>query len=309
MSTVSKRRKRRSMPPPILRRSPTGTYSRRSLPREISEPKKAGIMYDPIFEMVNKAGRGLAVVTVGAIFAVVVIGTQYMSSEEATPGQQDPVLAGTRPPVPSSHGEVVELVGVGGSVAGSELADPSPHSGGDPSGGRQFTPEELVEGGNVSSPPGSARVEGEVFTWHDGDRTLDARLQADLVVTSDGAIITKDDLAEGTTGDADRSARATVGDGGTSGFPVFRSQSGALMTLPGGVIVVLDTDWSAKQVDAFFFDNGISADRVSELGWLPNGYFVETDPGYASLELANHLAEKPGVELSSPNWWMEHSTR
>ena len=28
-------------------------------------------------------------------------------------------------------------------------------------------------------------------------------------------------------------------------------------------------------------------------------------PGFASLEPANALAVQPGVEMSSPNWWVE----
>ena len=38
--------------------------------------------------------------------------------------------------------------------------------------------------------------------------------------------------------------------------------------------------------------------------WL-NGFFVETEPGLASLRLANSLVGQPGVVLSSPNWVLE----
>ena len=34
----------------------------------------------------------------------------------------------------------------------------------------------------------------------------------------------------------------------------------------------------------------------------------ETEPGFASLDLANAPAGQPGVELSSPNWWRAHTT-
>ncbi len=86
---------------------------------------------------------------------------------------------------------------------------------------------------------------------------------------------------------------------------MFRSQSGALMTLPGGVLLVLDEDWSQSQVDDFFSSNGIKKEKVSDLGWLDNGYFIETEAGFPSLTLANRLASQEGVILSSPNWWHE----
>ena len=161
-----------------------------------------------------------------------------------------------------------------------------------------------------SKQPAEARptgpVQGTVYTWEDGDRTLKAWLQEDLTVRRDGA-----ETPEGTyvvrTGDG---AIVRVEGGRRSvDLPVFRSQSGALMTLPGGVLLLLSPEWSKKQVDAFFDGNGIVPDRVSELGWIDNGFSVRTDPGFPSLELANALDGQAGVELSSPNWWREHTTR
>ena len=46
-------------------------------------------------------------------------------------------------------------------------------------------------------------------------------------------------------------------------------------------------------------------DRVSELDYVTNGFFVETEPGFPSLDLANALAAQDGVETSSPNWGRE----
>ena len=77
------------------------------------------------------------------------------------------------------------------------------------------------------------------------------------------------------------------------------------MTLPGGVLLALDPEWDKAQVDRFFSDNNISPEQVSELGFIPNGFLVETEAGFPSLDLANSLASQDGVELSSPNWWSE----
>ena len=86
----------------------------------------------------------------------------------------------------------------------------------------------------------------------------------------------------------------------------FRSESGGeLMTLPGGILLALDPEWDQPTVEKFFSRNGIAFDRTSELDFLPNGFFVETEPGFPSLELANTLADQGGVILSSPNWSRE----
>ena len=183
-------------------------------------------------------------------------------------------------------------------------------------GARQSDPVEPAapEEADRTDSSGSARssAQGEVYTWNDGDRTLQAQLQSDLVVLDDGAISTKDTIvAETSSGRI--VARGTGGDGHTEstrgGHPVFASESGTLMTLPGGVVVALDPDWAVGVTDAFFARNSISLDRVSELDYLANGFFVETDPGFASLELANALAGQLGVEFSIPNWWRERTTR
>ena len=80
------------------------------------------------------------------------------------------------------------------------------------------------------------------------------------------------------------------------------------MTLPGGVLLVLDPSWTGSEVKRFFSGNGIKASRVTELGFAENAYFVETEPGFPSLQLANTLAGEEGVVISSPNWTTEVTT-
>ena len=143
-----------------------------------------------------------------------------------------------------------------------------------------------------SDPEQTDPVTGKPYTWQDGDRTLTVFLQPDQVLTDDGEI-------EETKG-----GRTTQGGGGQ---PVFRSNSGQLMTLPGGVLISLDPSWSQDAVDEFFASNKIKPSRVSELDFLANGFVIETDPGFPSLTLANNLASQDGVLLSSPNWGTEIS--
>lgn len=161
-------------------------------------------------------------------------------------------------------------------------------------------------GGSVPEQPAQVRP----YTWRDGDRRMTVLLQPDLMVTQDGDIESQSRAAIQQQGGVDRRDNATVkttrsqvaGKAGSDRLPVFRSQSGTLMTLPGGILLALDETWGAAKTDSFFERNGIAADRVSELEYLVNGFYVETEPGFPSLELANSLAEQDGVRISTPNW-------
>ena len=142
-----------------------------------------------------------------------------------------------------------------------------------------------------------------VYTYEDGDRTIRVILQGDLVVQETGADTPSGDVVRRTAGG--NIVRKQSGQGGAD-LPVFRSASGgALMTLPGGVLLALDPEWDEAGVNRFFERNNIWKGRVSELDYIPNGFFVRTEPGFPSLELANALAAQKGVLVSSPNWWRE----
>ncbi len=149
----------------------------------------------------------------------------------------------------------------------------------------------------------AALDQGTVHTWEDGDRTMRVVLQGGLVVQKTAANTPEDVVVAEGAGDSvvRRQARH-----GPDARPVFRSESGGgLMTLPGGVLLALDPAWDDAQVGGFFSQNEIPAERVSELGFLRNGFLIETEPGFPSLELANALAGQEGVLISSPNWRTE----
>ena len=159
------------------------------------------------------------------------------------------------------------------------------------------------QGGDSADVRGLESAQGKVYFWHDGDRKRRVRVQTDLAVVADGVIKSRADVVPRSELGADQ---AGAGDG----RPVFRGEaSKTLMALPGGVVLALDPDWDSSQVSMFFAGNKIKVSRVSDLGWLTNGYFVETGPGFPSLELANWLATQDGVELSSPNWWTDATTK
>ena len=148
---------------------------------------------------------------------------------------------------------------------------------------------------------------GVPYTWQDGGRTRLAWLQNDLVLqqTSEN---TADDVIvrEGHTESiVERQPRHDQQDT----QPVFRSDSGSIVTLPGGVLLVLDGEWSQTRVDTFFAGQGIAANRVEQQGFVPNAFLIETAPGLPSLEVANALADEAGVLISSPNWRTEVELR
>ncbi|WP_420446182.1 hypothetical protein [Candidatus Poriferisodalis sp.] len=144
----------------------------------------------------------------------------------------------------------------------------------------------------------------ETYTWHDGARTIKVWLDPNLAVVPGGDDVSRDDIVASVGEDVvvrgEAAAAAPV-----KGDPVFWSDSGELMALPGGAVVVLDASWDTAAVDGFFERNGVDTGRLSELDFVANGFYITTDPGLASLELANALASHPGVELSSPDWWIE----
>ncbi len=142
-----------------------------------------------------------------------------------------------------------------------------------------------------------------VHTWEDGDRTMRVVLQGGLVVQKTAANTPEDVVVSEGAGDSVVRKQARHG---PDARPVFRSESGGgLMTLPGGVLLALDPGWDDAQVEGFFSNNEISTERTSELGFLRNGFLIETEPGFPSLELANALAGQEGVLISSPNWRTE----
>ena len=97
-------------------------------------------------------------------------------------------------------------------------------------------------------------------------------------------------------------ARGASGASGSAGLPAYVSESGNVMWLPGGVVLLLDPTWSAARADSFLAANGVARSRASELGWIDNGFLIEAGPGQASIELANSLATLDGVIISTPDW-------
>ncbi len=154
---------------------------------------------------------------------------------------------------------------------------------------------------------GTESGEGTVYTWQDGDREMRSVLQND-------ASDPKDDSFEGGNGGVTvkgvQSSGKDSGDADDKVLPEFRMESGGgLMTLPGGVILLLDPEWDEAAVNKFFTSNNISTDDVKELEFVDNGFLVNTEAGFPSLNLANELAGEMGVISASPNWSRERQAK
>lgn len=186
--------------------------------------------------------------------------------------------------------------------------EPTPKGGGETAGTDNGVSSEVESGGRQtrSAPSASIPQIPKEYTWQDGDRILRVTVQPDLLLQDDSSAADKDS-AMVETGKGVIVRKDDTSD--KSGQPVFRSPSGALMTLPGGVLLVLEDAWTEAEVNFFFAKNGIKLNLVSELSYATNGFFVETEPGFASLELANSLAAQKGVIISSPNWWTQVTTK
>ena len=234
------------------------------------------------------------------------------SDPEATPTPTPTPTQVVKPPTPTPVLNLGEAAPVEiGRPAGVEL-ETGPKSAPKDSGGVQ------VKGGSQSGvevreassesvsrstiPDGESGGEGTVYTWQVGDREMRVVLQNDA---------TDPDADTGTSRDSTSTVKSADGGskgkgGGEAVLPEFRSESGGgVMKLPGGVILLLDESWDNSAVEDFFSSNKISSKDVTEIEFLDNAYLLETDAGFASLNLANKLAGQNGVVSSSPNWQRE----
>ena len=159
--------------------------------------------------------------------------------------------------------------------------------------------------GSSQGAPASPR--GQEYTWRDGDRVQRVYMETALV-EQPSSENTEDDVVARDDGETSIVERQPCHEQ-SDAQPVFRSQAGDLMTLPGGVLLALDAAWDQARIDRFFSDNQIDRSLVQERDFAINAFFVETEPGFPSLNLANELAEQEGVLISSPNWRTEVSLR
>ena len=168
--------------------------------------------------------------------------------------------------------------------AHQQAAQPESQSAPDPEQEAPRTDNEAREDGDSSTQT--------TYTWRDGEHSRTVTYQAELTVVTS---------REGESEIVPRQAASAQ----SNGPPVFRSDTGELMTLPGGVLLVLNADSDQSRIDQFFAVNGISRGRVHDQTFTTNAFFIDTEPGLPSLNLAIQLAGQEGVVIASPNWERE----
>ncbi len=208
----------------------------------------------------------------------------------ATPVPATPTLVPA--PDPAGRAATPGAITRGRTAAGSGTPTPEPGPVG-AAGPRtvQSTVSAFSAGGSVP------------YTWQDGEHTRRVYLQPDLVL-QDPADNTSEDVVV-RAGRMENVVQRTARHDEQDTLPVFRSASGSIMTLPGGVLLVLDEQWDQPRINTFVATNGIDKGSIRALDFTPNAFFIDTAPGLASLELANALAAEEGVVIASPNWRRE----
>ena len=83
--------------------------------------------------------------------------------------------------------------------------------------------------------------------------------------------------------------------------------SGRMRALPGNVILMLNPVWGDAEINQWISEQGLTV--VKKLNFGKNILVLQTPPGLASLQIANSLADLPGVAAAFPNWWVEVSLR
>ncbi len=193
------------------------------------------------------------------------------------------------------------------AAAGANTRDPTPASSGAAFRGwpASPTPQPGQVGAVGPSPTesgASARSTGGsvLHTWQDGEHTRRVYLQTNLVIQNTADNTVEDVVVR--AGSRENIVQRTGRHDEQDTLPVFRTESGSLMTLPGGVLLVLDEQWDQRRINTFVATNGIAKGSIETMDFAPNAFFIDTAPGLPSLELANALAAEDGVVISSPNW-------
>ncbi len=77
--------------------------------------------------------------------------------------------------------------------------------------------------------------------------------------------------------------------------------------LPGGAVATFPAGWDRARIDTWLAAQGTRV--VEPVVIEANMYLVASDPGLASIELANRLHQSGEIVACTPNFWREVSTR
>lgn len=137
--------------------------------------------------------------------------------------------------------------------------------------------------------------------WYDGQQKRPLWLDAGRVADFSGAERTKAAVVK---------AMPTTKAAEQGMSPLFRDgadEQARSRALPGGVVVHLRQALPDDQARAWLKQRGLVA--VREIGTMSGLWLVESEPGTASLRLANKLHEGGEFVSASPNWWQPRQTK
>jgi hypothetical protein len=169
------------------------------------------------------------------------------------------------------------------------------------------------------------------YVWYDGDLPRRVWLDPEVIAEFDGADRAASRSAvrraipravelpsrqtgvrlwrvPGSRGEAMRSLRAAQPQ--TKVSPVLRdapSSEAPMRALPGNVIVYLDPSLPRQQAQGWLRSQNLEVVRRLDFG--RNAFLVKSDPGLASLELANELRKQDVVAAAMPDWWEQVEKR
>ena len=163
----------------------------------------------------------------------------------------------------------------------------------------------------------------QAYTWQVKDKTFTVWLQSDLFAelnsddtndsvttekqanTLDGLVIDNPSLRIWRFNETAISSKSE-----NTRVPVFSDtpDGKSLRVLIGGIIVVLDPTLSTSAAEDWLEQRELNGKRLAIAN---NAFFVDTLPGFPSLELVNALTAENDAALifAEPNWWQESSWR
>lgn len=137
-----------------------------------------------------------------------------------------------------------------------------------------------------------------IYYWYDGNK------KREIVIATDKVAVFADKAQIMDTAVATKSNVA-----GTNTSEVFVDAKSGRMSraLPGGVLVRFKNVTSQAQADTLLRPFGTRTVRA--IGGSGKSWLVQSEPGMASLELANEIYESGQVQSASPNWFKQRATK
>ncbi len=137
---------------------------------------------------------------------------------------------------------------------------------------------------------------GEVYVWYDGEEERRVRVVPNQTDDPVG------DLPRDTN---DTAGSAATGHAPGLAEPVFIDEStDETLTWDGGIIIVLDPEWTDADTTSFFAAQGFTPDQIEPLP-LRNAFVIAVNASPNGIQTAAQLAQLDGVLSASPDWSVE----